>query len=100
MWSTDATAHERHIIFRFHVSNKIYTFTFTHSYSTDKDLPKFQNAYSNDYMNFEKILSRVRGIHSVWKQTQFEFDIPGAHVLEIRKVKPLDIYSRKYRYEC
>lgn len=38
----DATAtHERHIIFRFKISNKIYTFTFTHSYSTDKVLSKF-----------------------------------------------------------
>lgn len=44
-----------------------------------KIYPNSKNAYSNDYMNFEKILSRVRGVRSVkWKQTQFEFDIPGA----------------------
>lgn len=44
-----------------------------------KIYPNSKNAYSNDHMNFEKILSRVRGVHSVkWKQTQFEFDIPGA----------------------
>lgn len=67
---------------------KIYTFTFTHSILQIKIYPNSKNAYSNDYMNFEKILSRVRGIHSVkWKQTQFEFDIPGAVCCSVIKKK-------------
>ena len=47
----DTTAtHERHVIFRFDIWNKI--FTFTHSYYTDKVLPKFQQCLAKRLYEF------------------------------------------------
>lgn len=54
--------------------------------------PNSKNAYPNDYMNFEKKLSRVRGVHSVRSGNKHSLSLISQvefAALEIRKTKPL-----------
>lgn len=65
--------------------------------------PNSTNAYPNDYMNFEKKFSRVRGVHSVRSGNKHSLSLISQvefAALEIRKNKTFDLHSRKYRYEC